>query len=116
MRAFNGFSPTVDLYLFLVCSAITLAFVTYLLLQAIKRRPAQRGVAFLEGTLKALRNQAFRPESKNDKELAAVISRVDIASTAARAHLRRNDYRAAEKIIDEISAELAKRAELLSSR
>ena len=101
--------------LFLGCFAVILAFATYLLLEALKRRPAQRGVAFLEGTLKAFRSQAFRPEFKNDKELAALISRVDIACTEARALLRRDDYRAAEKIIDEISAEIAERAELLSS-
>lgn len=48
-------------------------------------------------------------------ELAALVSRIDIASSEARALLRRNDYRAAEKIIDDVSAELAKRAELISS-
>ncbi|MFA7340197.1 MAG: hypothetical protein WC028_25680 [Candidatus Obscuribacterales bacterium] len=117
MGAFNGFFPNIDVYLvlFLVCFTVVMAFVTYLLLEEVKRRPAQRGVAFLDATLKALRSQSLKPEFKNDKELAGIISRVDIASTEARALLRRNDYRAAEKIIDDISAELAKRAELISS-
>ncbi len=117
MSALNGFYPNIDLYLvlFLVCFIVILAFVTYLLLEAIKKRTAYRGLAFLDGTLKALRSQSLKPEFKNDKELAALVSRIDIASSEAHALLRRNDYLAAEKIIDDISAELAKRAELISS-
>ncbi len=117
MRAFNGFIPNVDLYLvlFLLCFSAILAFGTYFLLVVIKQRSAYRELAFLDGMLKALHSQSLKPEFKNDKELVALISRVDIACTEARALLRRNNYRAAEKIIDEISSEIAKRAELLSS-
>ncbi len=59
MGTFNGFSANTGLYLIFVCFVVVLAFVTYFLLEEIKQRPAYRGVAFLDGTLQALRRQAF---------------------------------------------------------
>ncbi|MFA6211402.1 MAG: hypothetical protein WC714_18345 [Candidatus Obscuribacterales bacterium] len=111
----SGLCASVDLYIVLALLTVISIFAAYLFFQAKTLVRAHRGVESLELTLKFLRRRAIQPEFKNYKELTDLISRVDIASTEAREFLKRNDYRSTEKIIAEISVELAKHTELLTS-